>query len=409
MRILYINHYAGSLNMGMELRPYYLSREWMNMGNDVLVVSSSFSHLRRINPIIEHDFEITDVEGVNYLWFVNKPYVGNGFARAKNIFSFSLKLKLNAKKIVNFFKPDVVITSSTYPLDSYGGNKIAKIAKCKYVHEGHDLWPLTLTEIGGMKKWNPFIILMAGAERYAYRNADSIVSLLPYSYEYMLGKGLKNIEKFSYIPNGVASQDWDNPEEMPEEHTRLIQNLKKEGKTIIMYTGGHALSNKLDTFIDAAIMFKSNDSVAFVLIGSGAEKEKLVKKVLLNGAQNVVFLNPISKKAIPTALGYADALYIVAKKSTLYRYGVSLNKVYDYMMSGKPIIYGVEAKNNEVKEADCGVYFDSDNVDSLVECIRLFLDMPFGERKKLGSNGKKWVINHCEYKVLAKKMLNLFD
>ena len=79
------------------------------------------------------------------------------------------------------------------------------------------------------------------------------------------------------------------------------------------------------------------------------------------------------------------------------------------MMSGKPIIYGVEAKNNEVKEADCGVYFDSDNVDSLVECIRLFLDMPFGERKKLGSNGKKWVINHCEYKVLAKKMLNLFD
>ena len=34
MNILYLNHYAGSPALGMEYRPYYLSREWVRAGHD---------------------------------------------------------------------------------------------------------------------------------------------------------------------------------------------------------------------------------------------------------------------------------------------------------------------------------------------------------------------------------------
>ncbi len=32
MNILLINHYAGSPELGMEFRPYYMAKEWVKMG-----------------------------------------------------------------------------------------------------------------------------------------------------------------------------------------------------------------------------------------------------------------------------------------------------------------------------------------------------------------------------------------
>ena len=50
MNILYLEHYAGSPEMGMEFRPYYLSREWVKAGHSVHIVAGDYSHLRRKNP-----------------------------------------------------------------------------------------------------------------------------------------------------------------------------------------------------------------------------------------------------------------------------------------------------------------------------------------------------------------------
>ena len=52
MNVLYINHYAGSLEMGMEFRPYYLSREWVKNGHNVRILAGDYSHLRKKNPFV---------------------------------------------------------------------------------------------------------------------------------------------------------------------------------------------------------------------------------------------------------------------------------------------------------------------------------------------------------------------
>ena len=407
MRILYLDHYAGSLKYGMEFRPYYLAREWAKKGCITRVIAGDYSHLRKINPKISNDYAIEVLEnGIEYQWIKTGTYSGNGIKRAFSMFRYVVKLFVSAGKISKEFKPDVVITSSTYPLDSFAGYKIAKKSKCKYVHEAHDIWPLTLVELGGMNRYNPFVVLLKIAERFAYKKCDKIVSILPKAYEHMQNNGLNDLSKFEYIPNGIALEDWENPSELHEKHRRVFEELKNNKKFVVCYVGGHALSNSLDVFLDAACGMKENKRVAFVLVGNGIEKERLIAKAEKEELTNVVFLDSVDKREVPNLLSCADVLYIGAKICSIYRYGVSMNKVYDYMMAAKPIIYGVEAANNDVEEAECGITIKPDNANEINSAILSLMQMDKDERVRMGENGKEWVEKNCAYNVLADKFIN---
>ena len=394
--------------MGMEFRPYYFAKEWIKLGHNVRIIAATFSHLRKKNPSVENDFEIENIDGIEYQWIKTYDYKGNGVKRLLTMRQFVSKLKKHAKKICKDFDPNVVITSSTYPLDYYAGKKIAKISKCKYIHEAHDLWPLTLTEIGGMSKINPFVLMLGKAEKKAYKNSDDVVSVLPYSYEHMLTRGLQSKDKFTYIPNGVSLDDWSTTSDLPKEHFELFEELKAEGKFIVEYLGGHALSNYLDILLDTAKKINCDD-VAFVLVGKGVEKERLMSRCKEENINNVYFLPPIEKTCVPTALKQADVLFVSAFNSPLYKFGISMNKIYDYMMSSRPILYGINTRNNDVLESKCGLYFTPGDVDSLISAIDEMKCKSNEERNIMGQNGKDWVLKNCEYSVLAKTFLDIIE
>ena len=403
MRILYVDHYVGSISMGMEFRPYYLAKEWQKLGHSVRLVGADYSHLRIKQPEVEEDFAIQKIDDAEFQWIKTIRYEGNGSRRAISIFQFVSKLWIKARKIAREFNPDVVISSSTYPLDAYACYRIAKKANAKYIHEAHDMWPATLTEMGGMSEKHPFIRVIAMAEKYAYRRPEKVVYVLPATLQHMLDCGLSSKDKFSYIPNGIVPEDWNEPEELGEEHQTGFDKLK--GKFIVGYLGGHALTNALDTFIDAAIELKEEPNIVFVLVGKGVEKQKLIDRVNKEGLTNVVFFPPVKKKQVPTALKKMDALYIGAADCSLYRFGISMNKLYDYMMSEKPIIYGISAANNEVAEASCGLTIEPESPGELVNAIKQLKDMDPAERQKLGERGKLWVLENRKYETLAKQFL----
>lgn len=405
MNILYINHYAGSLDMGMEFRPYYLAREWQKMGHKVRIIAATFSHLRKGNPSVKRDFEIQMIDGIEYQWIKTGEYEGNGVARAKTMFEFCGKLNLNARRIVKEFSPDAVIASSTYPLDTYPAQRIADIAGCRYIHEAHDLWPLTLTEIGGMSPSNPFVVMLAIAERSAYSNADKVVSLFPFAYKHMLAHGMQNMDKFVYVPNGIVIDDWEKAGSVPEEHAEALNKLKEEGKFIVMYLGGHAISNALDVLLDAAEMTVTDKRIAYVLVGKGAEKDRLVSSAGERGLDNVVFLPPVEKIRVPSVLQQADTLYVGAASSPIYRFGVSLNKIYDYMMAGVPVINGVDAPNNDVAEAECGITIKADDPQDLVRAVEEIKLMTREERKQMGARGHAYVTEKYDYRVIAESFI----
>ena len=404
MKILLLNHYAGSPEMGMEFRPYYLAREWVKMGHQVRIMAANFSHLRRKNPSVHKDFQTQMIDGIEYCWLKTRTYEGNGVKRALTMFQFVGKLILHARRIVRDFKPDVVIASSTYPMDTFAAQLISRIAKAKYIHEVHDLWPATLYEVGGMSRKNPFVVLMQISENSAYQHCDQVVSLMPYAKDYMMEHGLK-AEKFNNIQNGVVEEEWAESDPIPEEHAELLRSLKD--KFIVGYFGGHALSNALDLMLDTAKAEKDPD-VAFVLVGNGVEKENLMERAKKEKLQNVYFLPPVKKTAVPDLVSHFDCSYMGGIPSPLYRFGLCLNKMYDSMMAGKPVICAMTAPKTLVEEYECGYKIDPE-INLILDSIAKLKAMPAEERDQLGQNGKKAVEEHFTYRKLAEQFVRVME
>ena len=404
MNILYINHYAGSPEMGMEFRPYYLSREWVKMGHKVTIIAGNFSHLRQKNPAVDHDFQEEWIGGINYVWIKSGEYEGNGVKRAFSMFRFVGELWSHAEEIAKRYKPDVVIASSTYPLDTYAAQKISKLAKAKYIHEVHDMWPITLIEIGGMSKYHPFVMLMQVAENSFCKNSDYVVSLPCAAKNYFIQHGMKPA-KFKPIMNGVVVEEWENPERLPEQHQKLLDSLHAEGKFIICFFGSITKSYAIDYLIDAAAKLISQD-VAIVIIGEGNQKEELIHRT--KGRNDIFFLPRISKKSIPSLMDHIDCCYVGALRNDMFRFGICMNKLFDSMMSGNPILYAVEAPNNFIQEYSCGITVKAEDVDALAQGIECLAHLTKEEKTNMGQNGKNAILTHFTYEKLAKQFAELF-
>jgi len=406
MNILLINHYAGSPKYGMEYRPYYLAREWVKGGHKVTIIASSFSHVRSKNPEIDGEIKEELIDGIRYVWIKTPKYEGNGAKRAINMFSFVWKLIKNSKKFTKEIKPDVVIASSTYPLDIYPAYLIARFSKAKLIFEVHDLWPLTPIELGGMPRWHPFIVILQIAEDFAYKKCDKVVSILPKALDYMVSRGL-DPTKFVHIPNGIDIEEWQSlSAPLPDEHKNIIEKLKSEGKFLVGYAGSFGVANALDYFVESAKYLKELP-VVLILVGQGPEKEKLQRYVKENKLDNIVFLPPVPKKSIPELLSKIDVLYISLRRSSLFRFGISPNKLFDYMMAGKPIIHAVEAGNDLVAESNCGISIPPEDPIAIAEAIKKLINMSEEERVAMGLRGKEYVIKNHDYKVLARKFLEV--
>lgn len=408
MNILILNHYAGSPEMGMEFRPYYFAREWIKMGHRVDIIAADYSHLRRVNPEVDHDFQEQVIDGIHYHWIQTGTYEGNGAKRAMTMFRFISKLWLKAKKIIAEWSPDVVIASSTYPLDTYVGQRIRKLSKkkVKLIHEVHDMWPATLIEIGGMSKYHPFVVAMQIGENSAYKHSDKVVSLPPLAKDYMVEHSLRP-DKFVEIPNGVVVEDWENPLPLPKEHQAALVNLKEDGKYIVGYFGGHALSNALEALMDCAEQINDN-SIHFVLVGDGVEKANLVSMAESRGLKNVTFLDPIDKLAIPTLCEQFDVIYMGAKQSPLYRFGLAMNKMIDGMMAGIPIVCAITTPECPISKYDCGIMVDSMDVAGIVDAILTIKNMETSAIEKMKANAKKAALRQYSYSILSKRFESIF-
>lgn len=408
MNILYINHYAGAPKYGMEYRPYYMSREWVDLGHSVTILASSFSHVRSSQPTVVGDRTVENIDGIDYIWYKGPSYTSNGFGRVKNILSFLFSVWKDRDYLVNKIKPDVIIASSTYPMDIWIAKSIAKKSGAKLIFEVHDLWPLSPIELGRMSPYHPFIIWCQWAENTAYKVSDAVVSMLPNVHQHMQNHGLE-LSKLYIIPNGIAEEDWESDSIQPLSNDNLNNFLKEArnaGKIIVGYAGSHGKPNALKFLLDAAKEIK-NSNILFVLVGSGLEKDRLVEKKNLENIDNVFFFDPIPKREIPSFLSKIDIAYIGWNRAPIYRFGISPNKILDYMMAEKPIIHSVEASNDLVEIAQCGISVKAENVTSIAGGILSLATLSDEDRKVIGKNGREFVLKEQTYKVLAKKFLEV--
>lgn len=374
------------------------------MGHSVRIVAASQSHVRTHQPAMDGVRKDEVIDGIEYIWLSTPKYEGNGAGRAFNMFAFVWRLWRVARELVQEVKPDVVIASSTYPLDVYPAHRIASLAGAKLIFEVHDLWPLSPIELGGISRYHPFMLLLQHAEDYAYRKADKVVSMLPKAKDHMLSRGMLP-KKFVHIPNGIDVAEWVGEKQaLPEAHQMTLAGLKQRGLFLVGYAGAHGVANALNTLLVAAGLLH-DVPVCFVLVGHGPEREGLISQVKERGLENVVFLSAVSKPSIPNLLGQFDALYIGLQSQSLFRFGISPNKLMDYMMVGKPIIQAIAAGNDPVCDAGCGYTIPPERPEAIAEAVRKLMTLPKEERIALGEHGRLYVQEHHDYRVLARQFI----
>jgi glycosyltransferase involved in cell wall biosynthesis len=404
MRILYINHYAGSPRHGMEYRPYYLAREWVRAGHEVKIVAADQSHIRARQPGLDACSRFDEViDGIQYTWLKTHPYRGNGVGRVRNMASFVRALYGESTRL-SAYAPDVVIASSTYPMDIWPAHRIAKLSRARLVFELHDLWPLTPMELGGMSRWHPFIVVVKAAEDYVYRHADAVVSMLPKVHEHVASHRMP-LDRLHIVPNGVDPREWAGA--LPALDARVddtLAALAHAGNAIVGYAGTHGISNSLNTFLDAARLMR-DEKVSFVLVGGGPEKAGLQLRARTEQLCKVSFIDPVIKEQVPALLQRFDLAYIGWRRQSLYRFGIAPNKLMDYMMAARPVLHAVEAGNDPVEEAGCGLTVAPESPDATAFGIRSLLSLSLGERQAMGKRGRDFVMDNLTYPVLSKRFL----
>jgi glycosyltransferase involved in cell wall biosynthesis len=400
MHILFIHHHAGAPYQGHSDRVYYLAQEWMKDGHTISVITSTQSHVRVKTS--EYTEKVTEefISGIKYIWIKTRSYNKNGIGRILNILEFLKGVYFLIPELKKE-KPDAVIAASTYLLDAFPAYKIARQAHAKFIYEVRDLWPLSPMEIGGYSEYHPYIMLLRFAEKFVYTHVDVLITVLPCSKQYMVIHGL-NSEKFRYIPNGISLNELNDSESLDDSVKRIIP----DNKFIVGFTGQFGIANSLSTLFEAASIIQfENPEIYFVIIGNGPEKDNLINLQNRLALKNLIIINTIPKKQVQSVLSLFDICIITWNKQSVSQYGVSFNKLFDYMYSGKPVIWAVNTGHDIVNDAHCGFTVEPENPDLLAEGIIKLYKMSKEDRQLLGKNGYSYVIQNHNYEILAKQFL----
>ena len=388
-----INQYAGSSNHGMTFRSYFLAKEFIKR-HRVTIFSASFSHVMSNPPSVSKTYTEENINGVEYLWLKVPVYKqSKSLSRLISMFIFLYRLFfLNVKKRDT---PDVIIVSSTSPLPIWKAYFWAKRFNAKLIFEVRDIWPLSIMELGGFKKTNPFVVLLQITENFAYKVSDYVVSVLPKAFEHMKHHGL-DLPRFKYIPNGIEIKTMIKTDEVNKDVFK------------IGYAGTLGIANALKYLIHAAHIIKESN-IEIHLLGNGPEKEALMKMVKDKNISNVYFHDAVPKNKVGIFLSKMDALFIGWHFSKIYRFGISANKLFDYLASAKPIIHSVDAGNDPVLEAKAGISVKPENPKEIADAILKLYKMPESKRNELGQNGRVYVEKYHSYEQLAKQYEYLFN
>ena len=402
MKILLIDHFAGSPRMGMEYRPYQMARRWTRAGHQVVILAADHSHLRLHNPHVEEDFEERVVGGVRYS-FVRTPAYGPALAqRGRNAAAFVGKVWRAAPQLARRWEPDVVIASSTYPFDAYPARRIARLAGAGLVFEVHDLWPLTQTELYGYEEGHPLVKVIRQAAKYAWRTADRVVSVLPGAGEYFASMGLCG-DKAVWIPNGA--EPFPPRAVSPVRQLAAMEKLRREEGFLLVYAGSVGKSNALLPLVQAAQLLEGKAGIA--IIGNGAFKIRLKREA--GEQKNLLFLDGVERGQLAELLGRADACYLGARDSRLYHYGMGMNKLYDYMQAARPVICGVRACNDPVGEAGCGITIPPEDPQAIARAVEELAALSPKEREEMGRRGRTYLRAHHRYGILAARYLQVLE
>lgn len=403
-----INHYASPPSVPGGSRHFQLARYLCHHGWRAIIIASSVDHPSGTQRLdLGEDYRLENHDGVLVLRINTPAYSGNGSGRAKNMLAFAVQL-LRKKVLGALDRPSLIIGSSVHPFAVLSAWWLSKRFGVPFVFEVRDLWPQSLIDIGKLAENSLLARALRLLESFLYKRADRIITLLPFAGDYIAQHGGSH-DKVRWISNGVDLASF------PEDYSE--SSLTHPRPWTLMYFGSHGEANGLDVLLDAVAILKpkvshANLSVKLRLIGDGPVKSKLKEQAIRLGltADDVVFEQAVPKAQIPELAKQADAFVItVLDLPDLYRYGISMNKLFDYMAAAKPIVIASAARNNPVADANAGIIVPPADPIALAEGIFALATAPIEERVRMGAAARAHVKAEYDYPILAERLAAELD
>lgn len=413
-----INHYAIPPSLGGLSRHFYFSKFLIQMDFETMIFSASKIHNTEINKIKKQEkqkYKTENIDGVNYTFLKTCDYNSNGLARIKNMLEFPYRV-LGLKRLIKkgvFKSPDIIYTSSPTPFTALSAIILARRLKVPIVTEVRDLWPESVVSYSSIGKNNPLIRCLYALEKWIYKHSDRLIFTMEGGKDYIKEKNWQNKIDLSKIENINNGKDLKLFNENKEKFVLDDKDLDNEETFKIVYTGSVRHVNNLSIVVDTAKEIlnraKENenlDRIKFLIYGDGNERDQLVKRCEEEKITNIVFKGQIPGEFVPSVVTRADVNLINVMGTPIMRFGCSLNKLFDYLAAGKPILSDLKVNYDLIKIHNCGIVTESQNEKEIADAVVRFFEMPKEEYDQMCENAKS-VSKEYDFENLSLKLKNL--
>jgi len=372
MNIWLINHYAVPPKYYPLARQTYFAKYLMAMGHQVTIFAASTVHNSSMNLITDGQrWREETVDGVHYVYIKCLDYQGSGLKRIYNICEFAWKLPGVCK---NFPKPDAIVATSMPPMSCAMGIRLAHKYGCRGIAEIADLWPESIVAYGIAGPKNPAVIALRWLEKWIYKKSDAVVFTMENAYQYIREQGWEKQvpeSKVFYVNNGV---DLDLFESNREHFQIQDEELSDPALFNVVYAGSVRKVNNLGLLLDAAKKVR-NEKVRFLIWGDGDELPFLHRRVEEERIDNVIFKGRVDKTYVPYIVSQADLNIAHNTPSPLFRYGISFNKLFDYLAAGKPILSDFPCGHNPAVVMGASVEVSDPTAENIARAIEAIVAM----------------------------------
>lgn len=407
MNIWLINHYAVPPQYYPLARQTYFAKYLMAMGHTVTVISASSVHNSNPPKNLITDGapwreEVDD--GVRHVYIRCCDCTGNGLKRVYNMCQFAWKLPDVCKR---FPKPDAIVATSMPPMSCAMGVRLARRYRVRAVAEIADLWPESIVAYGIAGPKNPAVIALRWLEKWIYKKADAVVFTCEGGYDYIEEQGWQKElprEKFHYINNGVDLALFDYNR---ERCTVDDPDLDDSDTFKVVYTGSIRRVNNLGLLLDAAKQV-TDPRVKFLIWGDGDERVALERRVRDENITNVVFKGKVEKKYVPSIVSRADLNIAHNTPSPLFRFGISFNKLFDYLAAGKPVLSDFPCPYNPAVQYGAGIAVEEPTAVRIAAAVERCASLPREEYTRACANARA-AAEIYDFRALTQKLVNVIE
>jgi glycosyltransferase involved in cell wall biosynthesis len=302
-----------------------------------------------------------------------------------------------------------VIATSPQLLVALSGWWLARCKRVPFVFEVRDLWPESLAAVGVGDANSLLHRTLAGIAAFLYRHSDRIAVVTPAFEDYLVEHWRVPREKISVIENGVETSLFAPEPLTGDAETGLRRELGVEGKFVVSYIGTMGMAHGLETIIAAALQLQdANPEIAFLIVGEGAEKDRILSLARERGLNNLRFIDQQPRERIPAYIRASDVCLVLLKKAEVFK-TVIPTKMLEFMSCARPVILGVDGQaRNILEEARGGLVIEPENSVDLVNAIRYLSANPQIVRE-LGKNGREHIVRKFSRRHTAEKYIRMLE